>query len=725
MAPRPSVRNLFSGNPNDGNAPAGPEYAPVHSPEDSGTDASDTDDDDNSILREEEEREKLLAGGIFGGLGGNGSIKIGKKVKGVRRKPKEVAEMMGGKRLGMEEGGEFGMSGSEGEEDEEELARWGEKNEAKPRKPTTRKIILFTSMLLTFLGMTIFGSLALSRDRRASAPPLVYSNGTHPYTKTTLLISLDGFRSDFLNRNLTPTLDSFVNSGVSPLYMTPSFPSVTFPNHWTLVTGLHPESHGVVGNSFWDPDLKREFYYTDPARSLQHEWWGGEPIWKTVEQQGGTAAVHMWPGSEARGCGAQHVDHFNASEVLPRKVARILEWLDLPARERPMFIAAYVPDVDESGHKFGPNTTETNDVIRSVDSMLHDLFMGLEHRNLTDIVNIVIVSDHGMASTDKSRLIYLEDLVDTSLVEHTDGWPLYGLRPYPQHNLTDIYNSILSHHKSDSHWSVYLRDVNMPARYHFSANPRIAPLWIVPEAGWTIVTKKEFPPGTKGEYHPRGLHGFDNLHPLMRSIFVARGPAFQHLHGVGKEWLGLDRHSGAIDKSKTKGPVKSGRVQVFQNTEVYRLVCDSLGLKAQPSNSTMTELKLVQDDSDDEKTSSSSSSKSESATSTKARIGIQTVPLAPERPTMIKDPLAPAVTGTPANIGISPPGAEPGKKEGEEKGKDGEKTWWELLKSKAERLKQELKGWINDFVGNKSDDKEKEDKDKKKEDKKKEDKSGK
>jgi hypothetical protein len=135
MAPRPSVRNLFSRNSNEGNALQGPEYAAVHSPEDSATDASDTDDDDNSILREEEEREKLLAGGLFGGLGGNGSIKIGKKVKGVRRKPEEVTEMMGGKRLGMEEGGEFGLGESEDEDEEEEMARWGEEKEAKVCTP--------------------------------------------------------------------------------------------------------------------------------------------------------------------------------------------------------------------------------------------------------------------------------------------------------------------------------------------------------------------------------------------------------------------------------------------------------------------------------------------------------------------------------------------------------------------------------------------------------------
>lgn len=587
----------------------------------------------------------------------------------------------------------------------------------KPRKPTLRRVILFTSLLLSFLVVMIFASLALSQGH-AVGPAMVFNNGTHAFAKTTLLISLDGVRADFLNRHLTPTLTSFINSGVSPPYMLPSFPSVTFPNHWTIVTGLYPENHGIVGNSFFDPKLKAEFYYTDPARSHQREWWGGEPIWHTVEKQGGRAAVHMWPGSEAEGHGAAVVDRYNSTETLERKVNRILELLDLPAHKRPQFLAAYVPDVDVSGHKFGPNTTETDDVIRNVDGMLHSLFMGLELRNLSEIVNVVVVSDHGMASTDKSRLLYYEDLVDPKLIEHTDGWPLYGLRPYPQHNVTEIYEALKARETPNGPWSVYLRDVDMPERYHFSRNPRIAPLWIVPETGWAIVTKKEYPPDSKEEYNPRGLHGYDNSHPLMRAMFVARGPAFQHLHGVGKEWLGLDRHSGAVtvNEAITKGAVRAGRVQPFTNTEVYRLLCQSLGIKESVSDATLEELKLVSDDepkpeirpgAEDEleytsrvstaaisSTTSSSypSSSSSGAEGSTKSIGIQTPESMPVRPTKINDPNAPIVTGTPQNIGISPPTLPKGEEEGGDN-KDGQKTWWELLKSKAERLKGKLEGW--------------------------------
>lgn len=367
------------------------------------------------------------------------------------------------------------------------------------------------------------------------------SNGSAEFAPTTILISLDGFRADFLRRGITPTLNSFIAEGVSPKYMLPSFPSVTFPNHYTLVTGLYPESHGVVGNTFWDPELQEEFYYTDPARSMQPKWWlGGEPLWVTAEKQKVKTAIHMWPGSEAHiQPGPTFLDEYNGEEPLSKKVDRILELLDTPGTgtnsdkiQRPQLIAAYVPVVDSDGHKYGPNSTEIQKTITAVDTMLRDLFTGLDRRNLTKTVNIVVVSDHGMATTSVDRLIQLDDLIDLSLVEHMDGWPLYGLRPKNQSDLQGLYDTLLAESVQSPNFGVYLRDENMPERYHFSNNERIAPLWVVPKTGWAIVHKEDFDvkaAKSKGEtYHPKGLHGYDHEHPLMRAIFVARGPAFPH-----------------------------------------------------------------------------------------------------------------------------------------------------------------------------------------------------
>jgi predicted AlkP superfamily pyrophosphatase or phosphodiesterase len=297
-----------------------------------------------------------------------------------------------------------------------------------------------------------------------------------------------------------------------------------------------------VGNTFWDPELQEEFYYTHPAVSMLPKWWNAEPLWMTAENKGMKTAIHMWPGSEAHigGVDPSILDKFNGSEALPRKVNRILEYLDLPGvedeshivSERPQFIAAYVPNVDADGHKYGPNSTEIRSSISQVDDMLASLFSGLQDRNLTEIVNIVVVSDHGMATTATERLVQLDDLIDLNLVGRIDGWPLRGLRPKRPEYLETLQNQLESIALNYSHAiEVYTRET-MPKRYHFTNNDRIAPLWVIPKTGWAIVERPGFDAHSaleKGEaYHPRGVHGYDHEHPLMRAIFVARGPAFPH-----------------------------------------------------------------------------------------------------------------------------------------------------------------------------------------------------
>lgn len=403
-------------------------------------------------------------------------------------------------------------------------------------------ITLISAIIVVLFFILVLGAYKASTGFRASHHRQLVSNGTAVFAPTTIMISLDGFRADFVNRGLTPTLNAFIASGVSPKYMLPSFPSVTFPNHFTLVTGLYPESHGIVGNSFWDPKLQEEFYYTDQKISMQPKWWNAEPIWNTAEKQGLITGIHMWPGSEAHidDMDPTYVDRYNGSEALPRKTSRILELLDLPGEEqgtldgpgRPQFIGAYVPNVDADGHKYGPNSTEIRKTILEVDNMLENLFMGIHERNLTDIVNIVIVSDHGMATTDTDRLVQLDDLIDLDLVSHLDGWPSRGIRPKRPEDLPALTEKMT---KAASNYSgaieVYTKET-MPERYHFTDNDRIAPLWAIPKAGWAIVERPDFDAQDareKGEvYHPRGVHGYDHEHPLMRAIFIARGPAFPH-----------------------------------------------------------------------------------------------------------------------------------------------------------------------------------------------------
>ncbi|KAF1912405.1 alkaline-phosphatase-like protein [Ampelomyces quisqualis] len=536
---------------------------------------------DHDILDSEDEREILLTqkDGITGMFGQN-RVKIGKlsqkaEMKKSRRGHNEETSAL---MYEMEEG--IGHSStslrSSGSSESDEQRLIAAKLQRKANKARLwRRICIYISIVVLFVVL-LATTYRLSTPKDVKDAAAMMSNGTSLFAATTILISLDGFRADFLYRNLTPTLNSFIQEGISPKYMLPSFPSVTFPNHYTMATGMYPEAHGVVGNTFWDPKLGKEFYYTDPDKSLQPFWWGGEPIWITAEKQKVRAAVHMWPGSEAhiQDQKVTYVDKYNGSELLQMKTDRILGLLDLPGPKdigakanipRPQLIAAYVPNVDGDGHRFGPNSTEIRETISSVDKMLGGILQGIHQRNLTNIVNVVVVSDHGMATTDVSRLIQLEDLVDPAELSHIDGWPLYGLRPKNPSDLRRLYEQIKERTKNNPNVEVYLKDENMPERYHFSKNDRIAPLWIIPKTGWAIVDKNEFDIETgkkNGDvYHPRGLHGYDHEHPLMRAIFVARGPAFPHAPG--------------------------SEIKPFQNIHLYNIICDSIHITPAPNSGTL------------------------------------------------------------------------------------------------------------------------------------------
>ncbi|KAJ8112368.1 hypothetical protein OPT61_g5245 [Boeremia exigua] len=661
-------------------------------------DASDTDDydlrpsaelsdDDHDLLESEDERERLLTqkdgvSGLF-----SSGVKIGKRDGG--RKRAEMTERKRGLSSGTstptydtEEGvGESSSSllrsGRSSESDEQRLLA------TRAHKKACEVAQVERMQLTPCTGKAI---QAVANEVAATFMATAVSNGTSFFAPTTILISLDGFRADFLYRNLTPTLNQFVAEGISPKYMLPSFPSVTFPNHYTMATGMYPEAHGIVGNTFWDPEYQKEFYYTDPERSLQPFWWGGEPLWVTAEKQNVRTAVHMWPGSEAHIKSQQiaYVDKYNGSEILDRKVNRIMDLLDVPGPQdigamadvpRPQLIAAYVPNVDGHGHKYGPNSTEIRQTISDADAMIGGILKGLQERNLTNIVNVVVVSDHGMATTDVTRMIQLEDLVDPAELSHVDGWPLYGLRPKDEHNLYPLYDKIKREHGDNPNIEIYLRE-NMPERYHFSNNDRIAPLWIIPKAGWAIVAKSEFDveKGKKnGEvYHPRGLHGYDHEHPLMRAIFIARGPAFPHTPG--------------------------SRMEPFQNIELYNIICDSIGMSPAPNNGTLRlPLKPVGLHSDDDDTPNETPSDP---------VGIHSLVSAPTPMATVSaasSSLA-SVAASASDLGGTTASLEGSTASVETStatsappatsSKPAHKHWWDWFTDKADKIEE----WVDDFV---------------------------
>ncbi|EXJ81741.1 ectonucleotide pyrophosphatase/phosphodiesterase family member 1/3 [Capronia coronata CBS 617.96] len=640
-------------------------------------------DHDRDVLEENEEQERLLRKpGRFQAArdalrlhkgskdGGSGSTRQRSRSKRSRR-GRETSDMI------FEMEGGFKDTSSQSSLDAFDLdgTNWEGKP---PRQPRRGRLALIHVAIIGLFVALVFGAYKASRKHTLS--PTAHrlaklNNGTHIFRPTTILISLDGFRADFLNRNITPALNAFIASGVSPKFMLPSFPSVTFPNHFTLVTGLYPESHGIVSNQFWDPEFEEEFYYTDLSVSMQPKWWTAEPLWVTAEHQKVRSAIHMWPGSEAHipDVNPSYLDKYNGSEALPRKVERLLHWLDLPgddddadtdAERRPQFIAAYVPNVDADGHKYGPNSTEIRATIADVDSMLTMLVEGLYARNLTEIVNIVIVSDHGMATTSTERLIQLDDIMDVSLIDHIDGWPLRGLRlKDPERDLASLYKHLSDEAEISGSFEVYTLET-MPERYHFSNNPRIAELWIVPKTGWAVVTKENFDVAdalrTGKDYSPKGLHGYDHEHPLMRAIFVARGPAFPH--------------------------AANSRLPIFQNIEVYNIVCDSLGIAPHPNNGTLR-LPL----------------KPEGLHSDPGQPELET-PADPGDDVEGKEPEAVHDNDSDAADDAADAGAgnEPSEEDDDEAAPDrGKGKWWEFLHNQLQKAKEWAKEFVQSIKGNK------------------------
>lgn len=431
----------------------------------------------------------------------------------------------------------------------------------------------FVLFILSILLLLLYSAYSLSGGQGALADMKpILSNGTSLFYPTTLVISLDGFHPHYISKKLTPKLhDLLKNVGGAP-YITPSFPSSTFPNHWTLVTGLYPSSHGIVGNTFYDTHLDAHFHNTVAEESLDVKWWGGQPIWQTAAFQGVSTAVHMWPGSEVLWNKGQpeFVDKFNKTEKLERKVSRILEFLDLDIRTRPELILSYAPIIDTLGHKYGIAGDELSEGLRQVDSFVDSLLGGIESRNLTSIVNIVILSDHGMAPTSNERLMFLEDLVNTTKIEHIDGWPLFGLRPYSEYSVEEVYNEIRVHHKKldDPKWRVFLKD-DLPAEWNFGGSnggkfqDRIAPVWIIPHEGYAITTREDYAK-MDNDFKPRGIHGYNNTEVLMRGLFLGIGPYFRDDHN------------------------KYFKYEPFENTNVYGILCDTLNLLPALNNGSAT-----------------------------------------------------------------------------------------------------------------------------------------
>lgn len=370
----------------------------------------------------------------------------------------------------------------------------------------------------------------------------------------TVLISIDGFRADYLGRGVTPTMSAMAARGASAA-MRPSFPSKTFPNHYTLITGLRPDRNGIVENNMEDPEIPGVFFRMSNHEAVtDRRWWDqAEPLWVTAEKAGIRSATMFWPGSEApvHGVRPSLWLPFDQSRSAEARVDQVLAWTDLPTEQRPQFITLYFDDVDTMGHTYGPDSKEVNAAATKVDAAIGRLESGLKSRGIE--ANIVIVADHGMAALSEDRQLFIEDFVPAGSFRTLGTGAFMTLAPNPgQEALVD--KALVGRHERLTCW----RRGQFPARFHYGHNPRVAPIFCLPQTGWTINTRARKPGGWE-----KGTHGFDPYAPEMAAVFVASGPAFR---------------SGV-------------RLRTFDNVDVYPLVARLAGIVAQPGDGHLAPLR--------------------------------------------------------------------------------------------------------------------------------------
>lgn len=325
-----------------------------------------------------------------------------------------------------------------------------------------------------------------------------------------ILVSIDGFSPDYLGKGQTPVLDGLVAGGAFGS-MRPSFPSVTFPNHYTLVTGLHPDHHGVVGNRFNDVQLGA---FTMASKESGF-WDQGEPIWVTAEKAGIRTGTMFWPGSEVEihGVRPSHWEPFDQSMPGDARVDRLLSWLDLSADQRPKLETLYFDIVDTAGHRYHPGGAETQAAVASVDASMGRLVEGLKARGLYDRTMLVVVSDHGMAATSPERVVWIDDIIDPAALKIGYGGAVLTADPAPGRE-AEVQQKLVGRHPHMECWN----KADVPARLAYGSNPRVAQIVCLVQTGWLTATRDR--PVTRAG----GAHGYDNQAPEMAAIFIAHGP---------------------------------------------------------------------------------------------------------------------------------------------------------------------------------------------------------
>jgi alkaline phosphatase D len=362
-----------------------------------------------------------------------------------------------------------------------------------------------------------------------------------PFKNYVLLVSLDAFRWDYNKIYNTPNLNKLAQDGVKADRMFSSFPTVTFPNHYSIATGLYPDHHGLIDNSFSAPDLGLFYRMGDRTAVENPAFYGGEPIWVTAEKQGVRAASFFWVGSEAP-VGGMHPTYwkkYDKTVTFEERIDTVIKWLGYPPDKRPELVTLYFDEPDATSHTFGPVSPQTGKVVERLDSLMGVLRLKLSALPDAKKINLIILSDHGMEAVSPSRYISIKSVVPERMIASISGGnPVYLINPAEGKKDSVLY--LLNKSKGLKAWS----KSKLPSKWHYGTNPRIPEIVVVADSSWSIGTRPD------GSSIKGGAHGYDNSNSDMFSIFYAAGPSFR----------------------------KNYKFKELNNIDVYNLVCRILNI---------------------------------------------------------------------------------------------------------------------------------------------------
>ena len=377
-----------------------------------------------------------------------------------------------------------------------------------------------------------------------------------------LLVSFDGFRSDYLERTETPHFDSLVARGVQAEGMIPVFPTKTFPNHYSIATGLYPEHTGLVGNTMYDPQFQEWYRISDRDAVENEKWYFGEPIWNTVEKQGLSAGTMFWVGSEApiQDMRPTYWKPFDSSISERARIDTVVQWLSYPEGKKVDFGTLYFELVDNAGHWYGLDSDSLDMAIQKADSLVGYLQDKLVEAGLSDRLNLVVVSDHGMVDLSADKVIMLDSIINLDDTERIIWDPVTMIQP-KEGNKEQIYRT-LKDREEEGHYRVYLKE-DLPERFHLKESRRVSDIILVADLGYTVLSRES--KESFLERLPAGTHGYDNRDRAMRAFFAAQGPAFR--------------------KGTTVAP--------FQNIHIYELMNHLLGTEPAENDGSLDSVKVM------------------------------------------------------------------------------------------------------------------------------------